>query len=194
MDVLLNENQKMRDAVQFLKYSNADSSNENIQETIKNINSLYLTDCSILDYYDLENNIEEIASYDFDSEDIEVNLSADVKKKVQDIENNWIPIVMVKNESMCVTDLVFNIESSEIQSVDFLTKQIQSLPFQVTYCSDRGKTSVSSEYGLYYEKDPEYITEDVYCNLDLKECLNQYLSINPSFTLIREEKEEELEF
>ncbi len=193
MDVLLNENQKMKDVLLSLKNDRVDSSDKKIQEIVRNVDDLYLTDFSLLDYYDLENNIMENAAIDFDSDDIEINLSSNTKKKIQDLEDNWIPIVKIQDGSVCATDFAFNIESSEIQSIDFLTKQIQNIPFQVTYCSDRGKTSVSSEYGLYYEKEPEYTTKNVYCNLDLKECLSKYLTMNPSFTLIREEKEEELE-
>lgn len=193
MDVLLNENQKMKDVLLSLKNDRVNSSDKKIQEIIKNVDDLYLTDFSLLDYYDLENNIMENAATDFDSDDIEINLSSNTKKKIQDLEDNWIPIVKMQDGSVCATDFAFNIESSEIQSIDFLTKQIQNIPFQVTYCSDRGKTSVSSEYGLYYEKEPEYTTQNVYSNLDLKECLSKYLTMNPSFSLIREEKEEELE-
>lgn len=193
MDVLLNENQKMKDVLLSLKNDRVDSSDKKIQEIVRNVDDLYLTDFSLLDYYDLESNIMENAATDFDSDDIEINLSSNTKKKIQDLEDNWIPIVKIQDGSVCATDFAFNIESSEIQSIDFLTKQIQNIPFQVTYCSDRGKTSVSSEYGLYYEKEPEYTTENVYCNLDLKECLSKYLTMNPSFSFIREEKEEELE-
>lgn len=193
MDVLLNENQKMKDILLSLKNDRVDSSDKKIQEIVRNVDDLYLTDFSLLDYYDLENNIMENAATDFDSDDIEINLSSNTKKKIQDLEDNWIPIVKMQDGSVCATDFAFNIESSEIQSIDFLTKQIQNIPFQVTYCSDRGKTSVSSEYGLYYEKEPEYVTENVYSNLDLKVSLDKYISMNPCFTLIREDKEEDLE-
>ena len=197
MNVFLNENQKMRDALQSIKHNYANSSNkdinknanENINNLIENVDSLYLTDFSILDHYDLENNIRETALNDFDTEDIEINLSADVKEQVQDLEDNWIPIVIMKSSSFSTTDYAFNIESSEIASIESLTNKIQNLSFQITYCSDQGKTGVSSEYGLYYEKEPEYTTECVYINVDLKDCWDKYLAMNPSFTLIREEKE-----
>lgn len=193
------ENQKMRDALQYIKNKKADSSCESLEALLKNTDNLYLTDFSVLDYYELESNIKDIAyklhnnGDAFYLEDITIHVSPDIKRKIQDIEDNWIPIIMVKNKSLQTTNFAFNSESSEIQSIDFLTKQIQSFPFQITYCSDKGKTGLSTEYGLYYEKEPTYKTESVYSTLDLKDNLDKYISKTPNFLLIREEKEEELE-
>lgn len=193
------ENQKMRDALQYIKNKKADSSCESLEALLKNTDNLYLTDFSVLDYYELESNIKDIAyklhnnEDAFYLEDITIHVSPDIKRKIQDIEDNWIPIIMVKNKSLQTTNFAFNPESSEIQSIDFLTKQIQSFPFRVTYCSYKGETGLSTEYGLYYEKEPTYKTESVYSTLDLKDNLDKYISKTPNFLLIREEKEEELE-
>lgn len=200
MDVLLNENQKMRDALKSIKSANANPSyDQRIDNLLKNLNCLYLTDFSILDPYDLENNVKDVArelcedNDAFDSEEVEIEVPSDIKAMIENVEYNWIPIVMVSGKSLQTTNFAFNLESSEIQSIDALTKQIQSFPFQVTYCSYKGETGLSTEYGLYYEKEPTYKTESVYSTLDLKDSLDKYISKTPNFLLVREEKEEELE-
>ena len=117
----------MRDALQYIKNKKADSSCESLEALLKNTDNLYLTDFSVLDYYELENNIKDIAyklhnnEDAFYLEDITIHVSPDIKRKIQDIEDNWIPIIMVKNKSLQTTNFAFNPESSEIQSIDFLT-------------------------------------------------------------------------
>ena len=186
MDVVQNENQKMRD---LLKSSKLENVNAHLKvELISEADSLVLADYSLLDFYDLEEAVQKEAEEDLVDPNAGENLglvelltTPSNNDFLKEITEDWIPVLKEENGKQGFVDLAFNIETKEFDTISSLNNLLNLNPIRVRYCSYAGDVGFSQEYGNFYKNDPEYSIATIYNSFNLEEYIRGELKKGRDF-------------